>query len=550
MPDYIFLIESRLSPEQHAAMVRIQELAQLRGLNAYLTGGAVRDLISGMPIHDLDFTIEGNPAWIANELAKGGAQVVRQDDRRREIELIFTGDVDGSVSAARDEVYALPGTRPDIRWATIMEDLRRRDFSVNAIAISLNPASRGLLLDPTNGLADLEKHEVRALSIHCFTNQPVRLLRIVRYCARMGFKMEARTADWFQLALERGLHRAIPPADVGREVRQLAREDNPTAILKAWEANGLIGAIHPQLPRRRPDYDSLVRLARVSETMVAAGVRPRLFAPVTFHLLGRLRSRERAATLRRLEFKQDEISAAWNIDAEARKAAKWLRGRKTALPRDAYLYLEKLPRDLLSFLQARYRYPKAMSKIRNYLARWRPLRLQLPVAELDALGVPRGPRFDKILEELFELQLRGRGRTPPDRTRLLHRLAGIKPPKKLTKKEREKEKKKKAKLEKKAAEAAAAAPGARPRGPAPTGGPPPATPAPPTKHRGPEPAERPRRTPAAAQLAARLARRRGSAVPSPRKGHGRSVVPSRSRGRAAKRARRPAKSRRRKPARH
>ena len=118
--------------------------------------------------------------------------------------MIFAGDVDGSISAARDEYYERPGTKPEQRFSSIMEDLRRRDFSINAIAISLNTQSRGLLLDPTNGLADLEKQEVRALSIHAFTNQPIRLMRILRYCARMGFKMESRTQEWFDLAVERG----------------------------------------------------------------------------------------------------------------------------------------------------------------------------------------------------------------------------------------------------------------------------------------------------------------------------------------------------------
>ena len=113
--------------------------------------------------------------------------------------------MDASISAAREDIYARPGAKPETRFSTIMEDLRRRDFSINAIAISLNPNSRGLLLDPTNGLADLERREIRALSIHSFTNQPVRLLRALRYEARMGFKMESRTREWFNLALEREL---------------------------------------------------------------------------------------------------------------------------------------------------------------------------------------------------------------------------------------------------------------------------------------------------------------------------------------------------------
>ena len=161
MPDYMYMLESRLSAEQRAAMMRVQQLAAEAGMNVYLTGGAVRDLISGMPIRDLDFTVEGNPTRLARELEKSGARTIHEDEKLRHLEMVFPGEVEGSISAARDDVYARPGTRPEIRWATIMEDLHRRDFSLNAIAISLNTASRGLLLDPTNGLADLENREIR-----------------------------------------------------------------------------------------------------------------------------------------------------------------------------------------------------------------------------------------------------------------------------------------------------------------------------------------------------------------------------------------------------
>jgi tRNA nucleotidyltransferase (CCA-adding enzyme) len=211
MPDYMYLLESRLSAEQRAVLVRMQELGASSSSNIYLSGGAVRDVISGMPIRDLDFTVEGNPTRIIRELEKEGAQILEEDEKLRRAELLFAGDVDGSVSAARDEVYVRPGTVPEIRWSTIMEDLRRRDFSVNAIAISLNPASRGLLLDPTNGLSDLDKHELRGLSIHSFTNQPVRLLRSLRFAARLSLKFETRTKEWFDLAMDRELYKQITP---------------------------------------------------------------------------------------------------------------------------------------------------------------------------------------------------------------------------------------------------------------------------------------------------------------------------------------------------
>src|SRR6202045_2178636 len=222
MPDYMFLLESRLSPEQRAVLERIQELARSQELNIYLTGGAVRDLISGQPIRGLDFTVEGNPVRMVRELEKGGARVTLESERLRHHEIVFAGDVDGSIAAFPGDVYARPGVKPDYHFAGIMEDLRRRDFSVNAIAISLNTQSRGLLLDPMNGLADLERREIRALSIHSFTNQPVRLLRALRYAARMGFKLDTRTSDWFNLAIERALQETISPEDAGSEFRQAA----------------------------------------------------------------------------------------------------------------------------------------------------------------------------------------------------------------------------------------------------------------------------------------------------------------------------------------
>src|SRR5262250_2096095 len=224
----MFLLESRLSPEQRAVMMRVQELSAAMGFNLYLTGGTVRDLITGASLRDLDFTVEGNPSRIVRELEKGGAKILLEDERLRHIELVFAGDVEGSIAAARDDHYVRPGTRPELRWSTIMEDLRRRDFSLNAIAISLNPASRGLLLDPTNGLSDIERGEVRALTIHSFTNQPPRLLRVLRYAARMGFKLEQRTQEWFELAIERDLHHSIAPEDAGAEMHSLERVENAT----------------------------------------------------------------------------------------------------------------------------------------------------------------------------------------------------------------------------------------------------------------------------------------------------------------------------------
>ncbi len=441
MPDYMFMLESRLSPEQRAALLRVQELAASTGANVYLTGGTVRDLITGAPWRGLDFTVGGNPLRIVRELEKGGAKVLSEDERLRHVEIIFAGDCDGSLAAARDDVYVRPGTKPEVRWSTIMEDLRRRDFSINAIAISLNPASRGLLLDPTNGLGDIEKSEIRALSIHSFTNQPVRLLRALRYAARLGYRLEARTAEWYELALERDLHHSISPEDAGAELRNVGREERPAAVLKAWEGRGLLEVLHPQLARHHPDYDAIARLVKVREDLTASGLRPRLAGPMIGAVLGRLKPREQSSALARMGFRSGEAEAILGLEDEALKAVKVLASRKAATPIDAYRLLEKLPLDQMAYILAESSNSKAVSKIRNYLHKWRPLRLALPTAaaELEGLGFPRGPKFDAVLEDLFALQLNGKGRTPEDRVKLLRKLAGIKePPKKKAKEEKKK----------------------------------------------------------------------------------------------------------------
>jgi tRNA nucleotidyltransferase/poly(A) polymerase len=449
----MFLLESRLSAEQRAVVMRVVELAQAQGANVYVAGGAVRDLVSGMAIRDLDFVVEGNPMRMARELEKGGARIVDEDETRRHVDLVFHGDADGSIAAARDDVYDHPGAKAQYRFGTILDDLRRRDFSINAIALSLNPGSRGLLLDPTNGLADIERREVRLLSMHGFTNQPGRLLRALRYAARLGFTLEERTAGWFDLAMERKLHLNIPAADITDEVRQVGRDDNAAAILKAWEEHDLLEIVHPKFASRKPDYKGLEALVKAREELMSVNRRARLAAPTLYYVFGRFSRVERNNALKQLGLRAAEIQLVAGLEDQADAAVKLLASARMKDARVAYDTLEKLPTETIAFLLTYTRQSKVLARIKAYISKWKPLRAGLPAAQLEALGVPRGPKFDAVLESFFTLQLHGRVRGPEDYERVLRNLAGIKP-----------EPKKKPKPEKKAKEAAkpAAAKGAAP----------------------------------------------------------------------------------------
>ena len=234
--------------------------------------------------------------------------------------------------------------------------------------------------------------------------------------------MESRTQEWFDLAIERGLHKNLQGAEVGNEVRALAREDNPVATLKSWESHEMLAAIHPNLQRRKPDYDSLNKLARVRGNLL--GIRVAAAAERAgdvLHAGPAEGSRGRGGDAQHGDSRA-EIKEVAELVAHAQKVVQDLKGRKTNAPKDAYFYLASLPAEMLAFIEVEMPNPQASSKIRNYLQKWRPLRLALPVGELDALGVPRGPKFDKIIEELFELQLRGRGRDPENRVKILRNL--------------------------------------------------------------------------------------------------------------------------------
>src|SRR5262249_60184865 len=122
-------------------------------------------------------------------------------------------------------------------------------------------------------------------------------LRVLRFAARMGFKLEQRTQEWFDLAIERDLHHSIETDDAGTELRGLAREENPTAILKSWEEHDLLETVHPLLAKKHPDYASVNRLNKVRDDLFMAGMWPRPAAPLMLGGLGRVKGRERGGVL-------------------------------------------------------------------------------------------------------------------------------------------------------------------------------------------------------------------------------------------------------------
>ncbi len=423
MSDYLFLIESRLNPEQWQVILRMQQAAEALGMNLYLVGGAIRDLIGGFPIEDLDFVVEGNALKLVRKLSRQKVLVTWQSQTLRAAEMEFPSGVLASVCMARSETYGKAGKPPVIAPATIVTDLKRRDFSINAIGVSLNPQSRGLLLDPTNGLADFEKGELRTLNNYSFLDDPVRIFRAVRFRARLRFSFEPKTARQYQNATESDAQEMASGEAVAHELRRIVRERNPAELLKALEKANLLLVLSPRLRGSRLNLQEIARASKISHSLAQAGLLAPSF-PLLFYLLTRkLPTRDQTRLAKWLKLRKPETALWRRMEANAKRLAKQLGGKAASTPTKIYHLLTSAPADLILFLQLLFSQKKIQARIKLFLQKQLPLRSRLPEQELQEMGVAPGtPRYQKILDTHFYAVLEGKARTRTEQKKFLKSL--------------------------------------------------------------------------------------------------------------------------------
>lgn len=435
MSDYNFLMETRLSPEQFQVIQQLSRVASVHGLNLYLAGGAVRDLTYGQQVvRDLDFVVEGSPERILRQLqakSRAGADAVPfqvafedYDAHRSSAEVLFTNGVRAEISMARNEFFERPGKQPSVEPATIFEDLRRRDFSVNAMAISLHPNSRGLLLDPTNGAGDIERRELRAMHSRSFSEDPARIYRMLRLGLRLDFKTEERTEIWRSNSLGYGAADRLDPDQQAAELRAILREENPGRVFKALAEQKLLSGLDRKIASSRLPLDQFAKIRSVSQSVPRANT-----FLVNFHcLVSRFGASERKRLAAKIFLDRKEARTALELEAAAKKLARTLSGSKATLSSQVFHLLEGQPQHLLVFLLANVPQAKVQNRVKNFLFKFPTIRARIPRAELLTLGLEPGPKFEKIIHQLFLLQLDGKIKNHPQLLKEFRSLAGIKEP--------------------------------------------------------------------------------------------------------------------------
>jgi len=428
MADYIYTMEIRLTPDQQRGVTLVQDVARNAGMNVYLTGGAVRDIISGFTIRDLDFTVQGNPVKLQKELERAGALISSSDDEIKTLYLVLPGNVRAEISGARTERYEKIGKPPVVTPATIIEDLRRRDFTVNAMALSLNPGSRGLLMDPFNGAADIESKLLRVLHNYAFVEDPSRLIRATRFAARFHWPLEERTQARYQSAKENNYIEYITDHAIGQEIEQIAYEDDPLNILKALEKEDWLKILHPHWNSTKVDTNGLGMLMKTRQQMNELGYWPDPAPAVLYFLTSRLGDKDIAEMRKRIPRK--DLVAAWkDLEDNAKDLAKRLTGKEAATPSRTWKLLSEARQEMVLFLAVTAKQQAVAQKIKNFFTKWRQVQQKIPLPEMTELHItPQLPAYSKIAHDVFMLLLDGKLRSRTETLKFLKPLAPPPPP--------------------------------------------------------------------------------------------------------------------------
>lgn len=402
-------LETRLTEADRGVVATLLELAERRGEQLYLVGGSVRDLLLERPHVDLDISVEGDAIALARELAQSnqGRLTTHEKFGTASAELA-SSRVD--LARARAETYAHPGALPTVEPATIEEDLRRRDFSVNAMALRLTPPAAGELLDLFGGRRDLEQRLIRVLHEGSFRDDATRMLRAVRYEARLAFRLEEDT--------ERLLRRdpryldTIGGARLWAELMAIFYEDKLRQTLSRAQELGILAAIHPCL---RLDTAGEAAFARAEEE------RPAPWDEVCLCLLCRhCDGPDVESLVRRLALPRRHGHAIIDL-ARLRDALDELRA-VDAPPSRLTETLDPLSAAAVWALALRNDDRIVAERARLFLRQWRYVKPFLGASALRRLGVPPGRELGGLLRRLRAARLDGLTNSREDETELLGRI--------------------------------------------------------------------------------------------------------------------------------
>ncbi len=410
------LLKERLPRQTINLLTTVGQVADSLGFNAYAVGGFVRDIFLFQENLDVDVVIEGDGIDFAEALATCLHGRVRAHEKFRTAVVILPDDRKIDVATARLEYYKSPGALPTVEMGSIKLDLYRRDFSINTLAIKLNPDRFGTLIDFFGGQRDLKRKVIRVLHNLSFVEDPTRVFRAIRFEQRFGFKIGKLTSGLINNAVRMDFFKELSGRRLFSELRQILGEDKPLRALRRLNEYELLKVIHPKIV-----YDSTLDNLLNSINKV-----------LNWHHLLFLEDPCRKWMVYLLAmtkpFKQEvaeglcsrlELTGRYRkifID-EKRKAdlcLKWMQSQERFENSVLYRRLHPLRTEILLYMMASTSSEAVKRGISYYFTRLRSTTTFLTGNDLKDMGLQPGPVYRKILEGLLDARLNGRVKTRED----------------------------------------------------------------------------------------------------------------------------------------
>ncbi len=413
MADYIYLLESRLSAAQQRALEAVREVARHKGVTVFLVGGAVRDLTAGSPVRDLDVAVQGNALKLRKELEKSGAVISGENEALQTLYVQYPGNVRLEVGSTLQVEYPKPG-KAVVKPANILDDLRRRDFTANAMALSLNEGSYGLLMDPLNGVADIENRELRLVSPYGFIEDPVRMVRGVRLGARLGWALEERTQQRYENSKAEGHVSVMSAWQRGYEAEEIAHEDDPVRVMKALEREGWMKQIAPAWGSAKANANELEKLREAHGQLQVRGIESDVSA-AQFPLITAKMSPADVKALKKSFPRQGFVKEIEALEAEGKKFAAELTSKQALAASAAWKLLMSARPEAVLYAAYAVKGAPVQGKFKAFYTEWPQARQRIPYQQMQEMRiVPTLAGYDELVEKLFFELMDGKLTTPEE----------------------------------------------------------------------------------------------------------------------------------------
>jgi tRNA nucleotidyltransferase (CCA-adding enzyme) len=404
------MLTERLPNKVNIFLKEIGLVAETLGFKAYLVGGAVRDLIMRNKNLDIDIVIEGDGIIFAKKFSETFPCKVRSHQRFGTAVMIFPDGFKIDVATARLEYYEKPGALPTVELSSIKLDLYRRDFSINTLAVRLNPDGYGELLDFYGGLKDLKSKTIRVLHNLSFVEDPTRILRALRFEQKFGFAIGKQTQSLIKSTVKLNLFKSVNGGRLLTELIYILQEEEFITTLKRMSAFGVLGDIHPEIILEKKEETVLHKARDVLSWYHLLFLEEKIeeWLVIFLMLTTALDSKKISRLVRKLDIEGKHRKEIIADREKANKALKFISSRAEKLSEsDLFHTLKSFPLELVIYMMIKTDHELSEKRISHFVTKLRGCKTNLTGKDVIKMGAPEGPICGEILRNLLNKKING-----------------------------------------------------------------------------------------------------------------------------------------------